>query len=182
VEKFSAAVVGGDPAAIAKMKEVYPPSPDPMDSGARIWDDYLFHGPTLVESRRFASSKVKVFNYRFTWAWTRTKGLGFGAHHTSELPLLFNQASVCTPFESYLAARFSGYLAAFAATGEPGDGWPEYSLSSPKVLEFQRDGKIRVNHEKEIKGRDDEGVVAMWYGLGVKKVGGWEVAVKKARL
>lgn len=96
-----------------------------------------------------------------------------------QLPLLFNQTSVCTHFESYLASRFSSSLANFATTGHPGTGWLPYSLSSPNVLEFQRDGKIRLKHEREIRGRDDEEEIKLWKGLAERKVAGWEGLVPK---
>lgn len=180
VERLANAIAGGDQDAAKQVLAAYPPIPDPVDSGARIYDDYVFHGPTITEARRFAGNpKLRVFCYRFAWEWSRTKGMGFGAHHTGELPLLFNQTSVCTHFESYIAGRFSAMLAHFAATGEPSNGWPQYSTAAPWVLHFTRDGKIKVEHEAKIKGKGDERIISLWHGLSVRKIKGWEALVSK---
>ncbi|KAI9004384.1 Alpha/Beta hydrolase protein [Hyaloraphidium curvatum] len=183
LKAFAKAIAGKDAATASWLAQRYPSTPDPLDSGTRLFADYLFHAPTAVVAGQLARNpRVKVFCYRWAWTWSRTAHLGFGAYHGSDVPFFFNQAALCGKREGYLAAAFSGALARFAQGGDPGNGWASYTKDDPRILLFDGRGRIRMAVEGEIAGRGDRGAVEMWDGWARRRLQGWEAIAAKARM
>jgi para-nitrobenzyl esterase len=101
---------------------------------ARAWTDSMFLAPTVILADTKAAQPASVFSYRLDY---RTEVLGgvLGAHHSLDLPLVFDNAdrSPTTgqrPERLALAAEMSSAWARFARFGNPagGDvaGWEQY--------------------------------------------------------
>ena len=101
----------------------------------------------LVVRRKLAASAAPVYVYRFDYAAPMPADTAFAGKpmspHGLELPFVFDVAhrtplAGCDPLRVGLAHEMSARWAAFAATGVPGGGWPEYDLERRPTMVFDR--------------------------------------------
>ena len=111
----------------------------------RLYGDEMYGAPARAFARLTSAHGARVFFYYFTRVGEGSRDAG--AFHGAQQaffwggPIAPSQGR--TPYDASLARTMSGYLAGFAATGDPNGRdrprWPAYEPGTEKYLEFGAD-------------------------------------------
>ncbi|GAA3547874.1 carboxylesterase family protein [Amycolatopsis ultiminotia] len=89
---------------------------------------------TQYDSSRRLARHTSVHQYEFADPapppmWAEPPAMPMGSYHSSDQWSLFDLGGIAPPFtpdQQHLAEQIIDYLSAFAATGNPGPGWPAF--------------------------------------------------------
>lgn len=122
---------------------------------SRFLHDALFDGPVRFFAETVSSTphartgrEVAVYLYKSEAILPAWETLDWGAHHFSEVPFVFNSASLwdndpSSP-EAKTAECFGGKWTSFAFTGCPGSDWPRYTADDKRRMVLENGGRQRV--------------------------------------
>ena len=171
-EELQAAIAGRYPddadAILAEYDGVYP---TPADTFSAIVNDPGICG--IHDLAASLSRTTRVWHYEFDDQAPPPEigiSIDIGAYHSAELQYLFGFARSdgtakyqrgLDRAEERLADEMIGRWGAFAERGEPGRGWPRFTLRRPLVLRFQPGGsELVTSYEADHR-------CGFWRSLGV---------------
>jgi para-nitrobenzyl esterase len=112
----------------------------------RLYGEEMYGAPARAFARMTAAQGVPVYFYYFTRVAEDSRDPG--AYHGSQGAFFFGQSPIPpalghTTYDSALSRTMSGYLVAFATTGDPNGGdrpvWARFAAGSEKYLELGRE-------------------------------------------
>ena len=112
----------------------------------RLYGEEMYGAPARAFARMTASHGVPVYFYYFTRVAEDSRDPG--AYHGSQAAFFFGQSPIPpalghTTYDTALSRTMSGYLVAFATTGDPNGGdrpaWARFAAGSEKYLELGRE-------------------------------------------
>ncbi|WP_372405310.1 carboxylesterase/lipase family protein [Streptomyces luteireticuli] len=119
---------------------------------AAAYGDYLVACPTREAARRFATAEpARTFAYEFADRaapnlYARTPDFPLGAYHGSDTPYLFDYRPAgnlrLDPAQRRLSAAMMASWSRFAATGDPGGGWPATAPAPYRPLSLAPDAVV----------------------------------------
>jgi para-nitrobenzyl esterase len=112
----------------------------PGDLFASVQTDWWMRLPAIRLAEAHASGSGRTYMYEFAWP-----APGLGAVHAVEIPFVFDTLGPDMPLfgpmlgpdpPHELADVVHGAWVSFAATGDPGQGWPRYDLEGRRTMRF----------------------------------------------
>ena len=159
--EYRAAVAAEAPTLVDSILAIYPSSayPTPKDAFNAFMTEALFVCPARFVARASASRVKQTYLYQYTHVDSVGAALGWGAFHSSELPLVFGNFtgvfSGATDVEKSLSASMMGYWTRFAATGDPNDpsgaalAWPQYTEAADQNIVLGDTISVEANLVKD---------------------------------
>jgi para-nitrobenzyl esterase len=122
---------------------------------AEITTDAFWVCPARRAARGAAMRGAKVYAYSFERELQNTFLPGLGVFHASELPFVFGTDPLF-PLGQVgeagrpAAAAIQQFWTRFAATGEPGGGWPVYTADDDTLMVIDVDSAPRTGHKAAV--------------------------------
>lgn len=144
-EDFDKMLTDAAPEHVETLRKHYPASnqQEMKASLNAVVRNLIFTLQARSAARLAAKAGVPAYLYQFTFASPAGLGKMMGAHHGAEIPYVFGSlASMRNPSDTdrALAETVSGYVVAFAKTGDPNHDsapvWPKYSPNDDAHMEW----------------------------------------------